>query len=426
VNKGIIISGIIGIIIITTGVILVSSTSDIEKGEVEVLTGTPSDNYPEIDRDKFCGAGDAKSTKYIKEYMIPTDCTQPLAIVTSPNGNVWFAQSNTGKLAKFNPLTESFTEYDNRFWPRGDRSMIWGLDYASDETLWFTDDTHNSIWKFDITTREYKIASFAFGENSVPQRLQVVGSRIIVNDFTGNKIVFFDNFHSSEELVTYSLPSNAPEAVTADFTLDSKNNLWYTNWILDQGGILVKINQTSIDQAIQDEDEILEIYQYSLPFDLDTPNGIVEDDLGNIWIADSSSSLFFKYDPISDKFTKYLTSNPPAITYGNYSGQIKLPMSHPYWMEKFIEKIVFNEPSANRIAIFDPTSETLVEYSIPSKNPYWGDCGEEKNCGISQAFDFTVDDDKIWFTEWAENKIGVLDTSILLPIDVQPDTNRIS
>ena len=425
-NKGIVISGIIGIIIITTVVILVSSVSDIEKGEVEVLTGTPSDNYPEIDRDKFCGAGDAKSTKYIKEYKIPTDCTQPLAIVTSPNGNVWFAQSNTGKLAKFNPLTESFTEYDNRFWPTGDRSMIWGLDYASDGTLWFTDDTHNSIWKFDITTREYERVPFLLPENSLPQRLDVIGSRIIINDFTGNQIIYFDNIYSLDELVTYSLPPPAQNSVSADFTIDLENNLWFTNWIPDQEGSLVKINQTKFDLAIQNNSEVIEFNFFPLPNDLSTPNGISEDNSGNIWIADSSSSLFFKFDPISENFTKYSTSDPPIFSYGNHTGQIKSSISQPYWIEKSPSGIVFNEPSANRIAVFDPTSETLVEYSIPSKNPYWGDCDNEKNCGISQVFDFTIDGDKIWFTEWAENKIGVLDTSILLPIDVQPDTNRIS
>jgi len=45
-NKRIIILGIIGIIIITTVVVLVSNISGSEN--VEVLTDTPADNYPEI------------------------------------------------------------------------------------------------------------------------------------------------------------------------------------------------------------------------------------------------------------------------------------------------------------------------------------------------------------------------------------------
>ena len=54
-NKGIIISGIIEKIIIATAVILVSKVSYSEKGKVEVLTGTPAEHYPEMDKDKFCG-----------------------------------------------------------------------------------------------------------------------------------------------------------------------------------------------------------------------------------------------------------------------------------------------------------------------------------------------------------------------------------
>jgi len=58
-------------------------------------------------------------------------------------------------------------------------------------------------------------------------------------------------------------------------------------------------------------------------------------------------------------------------------------------------------------------------------NPNWGDCGEMDNCGLAQIFDFTVDGDKIWFTEWVENNIGVVDTSIGLPLDIELDSNII-
>ena len=58
----------------------------------------------------------AMSNEYVKEYKIPTACTQPLAIIVDHDGLVWFAQTNTGKIAKFDPLTETFTEYDNPVW----------------------------------------------------------------------------------------------------------------------------------------------------------------------------------------------------------------------------------------------------------------------------------------------------------------------
>ena len=66
---------------------------------------------------QFCSTNEyAMSNEYVKEYKIPTACTQPLAITVDHNGIVWFAQTGTGKVAKFDPLTETFTEYTNPVW----------------------------------------------------------------------------------------------------------------------------------------------------------------------------------------------------------------------------------------------------------------------------------------------------------------------
>ncbi|MBI3255205.1 MAG: lyase, partial [Nitrosarchaeum sp.] len=89
--------------------VLLNNTPPPSEDTLTTSTGTPADNFPDAQRAQFCGSGDAKSTTFVKEYTIPTDCTNPLAIVTDYDGNVWFAQTNTGKLAKFDPNTESFT-----------------------------------------------------------------------------------------------------------------------------------------------------------------------------------------------------------------------------------------------------------------------------------------------------------------------------
>ena len=97
-----------------------------------------------------------------------------------------------------------------------------------------------------------------------------------------------------------------------------------------------------------------------------------------------------------------------------------------------------NEHNANRIGMFNPSSETLVEYTVPSRNPNWADCTEITiiddveyetvidNCGVAQVFDFVADGEKIWFTEWVENNIGVVDTSIPLPFSIAIDRKEIT
>jgi len=428
------------IIPIVVGVILISvmfAIPNLIPTETNVtLTGTPADNFPEEQRSKFCGTGNATSNDYVKEYKIPTDCTLPQAITTDPEGNIWFVESNTGDLAKFDPVLESFTEYENSLWPKSEHSMMWGIDYAPDETIWFTDEKYNSIWKFNIQDENYQRISFPSEDNSYPQRLEIHGSKLIINDFKGNQLLFSDYARYGEETSKFTpedenvyahlIPSTYPDAVTADFTIEGEN-LWYTYWVLNGPGVLQKINQTEFELLIQNDEKDLSIDLFPLPTKLNTPNGITADNNGNIWLVDSSSSSFFKFNQTNENFTQYVTSNPPKSTYGNYTGEIKSPASRPYWIDiNSSGKLVFNEQGSNRIGVFDPTDESLVEYSVPSKNPHWGDCGNIQNCGISQIFDFVTKDDKIWFTEWAENNLGVVDTTIPLPIEIHLDKDEIS
>jgi len=297
--------------------------------------------------------------------------------------------------------------------------MMWGIDYAPDGSVWFTEEKYNSVWKFNIQDEEYQRFSFPSPDErsysySIPSpNLDAV---IDVSKFTS----------PDERSYSLSIPSPNPDAVTADFTIKGEN-IWYTTWVLNGPGILTKINQTEYELLIQNEEEGLTFESFVLPANLNTPNGITADNNGNIWLVDSSSSLFFKFNPKNENFTQFTTANPQKSTYGNYTGEIKSPVSRPYWIETDSSgKLIFNEQGSNRIGVFDPNGESLVEYSIPSKNSHWGDCGNVKDCGISQVFDFVIQGDKIWFTEWSENNLGVVDTTILLPIEIYLDQDEIS
>ena len=432
-KKGIILAAFFATIMLTSlaAGVLLQNTPTQSEDPLKTSTGTPADNFPDAQRAQFCGSGDAKSTTFVKEYTIPTDCTNPLAIVADYDGNVWFAQTNTGKLAKFDPTTESFTEFDNPLWPKNGRSMIWGIDYSPDGSLWFTDESYDSVWRFSTQDEKYQRTGYPSEGNSLPQKLKVDGSQIVINDFTGNKITFLDPTQSNDNLGYLSLPSPVNGSVTGDFAIDTDKNVWYTNWLFQQGGVLVKFDQEGYRNSVANVDgeslptlDYIEIFQ--LPSELLTPNGIAVSD-GMIWLADTSSSAIFNFDPTTQQFTQYVTSDPKISTYGNSTGLIKSPISRPYWIKTNSDgQLVFNEQTANSIAILDPKSESLVEYLIPSKNPAWGDCVADSNCGLAQIFDFTIHDDKIWFTEWVENNVGVVDTSIALPFGIELDSKDIS
>jgi len=439
-TKGILAFAFLGGILLTSTVMFALPPPPPTMTEEEValeeqgitITNTPMDNFPDDQRATFCGVGDPKSTSYVKEYEIPTVCTQPLAISIAPDGNIWFVESNVGRIAKFDPVLEKFTEFDNEAWPEGARTMSWGMDYSSDGAMWYTDGTFDTLWRFDTIEEKYDAIQYPSSEDgSLPQKLTIHGSNIIVNDFTGSKITFFDLTRDTDEITYSSIVSPIPLSFTGDFAIDSKNHLWYTNWVPDNSGLLLKFDIEKYKQTSQGTDITLESFfeVYAFHPELNTANGLSIDENDNVWIVDTSSSFFFKFDPNTEKFTKFVTSIPQKSTYGNSTGIIKSPISRPYWSETDMNgNLFFNEQTGNQIAVFDINNEKLTEYMIPSKNPNWADCEDKSNsnCGVAQIFGFDAIDNEIWFTEWAENKIGVVDITKPLPFSVTIDKELVT
>jgi len=411
-------------------------------------------DYSGDEERQFCSANESNaSNEYVKEYKIPTACTQPLAITVDHSGMVWFAQTNTGKVAKFDPLTETFTEYNNPVWeqiekmfvlsaiennmePTKLRSMIWGIDYLPDGSIWFTDENTDAIWKFSIDTESYSRITYSKmeeGSSSLPQKLVIEGSKIIINDFTGGRLSFLDYAQDKQGLLHYSIPSVMEDAVTSDFAIDSDKNVWYTNWVPSGQGILVKFDYPGYEFEGALTGEITQglllqdfVEWYNFPTGLTTPNGVAVGPDQKIWLADTSSNYFFSFDPKTEEFTKYTTSIPTIDSYGNASGVIKNPVSRPYWIEHHDGNLIMNEQTANRIGVFNPSTEVLIEYTVPSRNPNWADCEGIDYCGVAQVFDFAAYGEKIWFTEWVENNIGVVDTSISPPFSIDIDRKQIT
>jgi len=392
-----------------------SVTSSTPMPEIE-MTGTPADNYPPKEREQHCGISDAKSNTYISEFKVPTPCTQPLSIISDFEGKIWFAQTNTGNLAMFDPKSEEFIEYPNDKWNSNRATMMWGMVYTTDNEIWFTDETNDFLWKFSIPEKKY--SKFEFPGNigkSFPQKIEFYNDYFLINDFTGNRIVVISHEDLDNNIVTHSSVSVPENFFTSQTAVDGKGNVWFVMWKYQKEAILVKTDFLTHQTE-----------QFTLPSSIAAPNGVSIDPSGRIWIADTASSSFYRFDPENLQVTEFMTSPPPVWSYGNASGLIKTPITRPYWNNFDSNgKMWFNQQTANRLAVFDPISESLLEYDIPSKNPGWADCGDLTDCGISQSFGFTFQNEKVWFTEWVENNIGVLDASTSLPISLDARQNEI-
>ena len=104
---------------------------------------------------------------------------------------------------------------------------------------------------------------------------------------------------------------------------------------------------------------------------------------------------FIKIEPSTGKVIKYSTSLP---TSRNTTTTLH------YWNTQRDNRMWFNEHEGNTIAYFDTDNLTLIEYQIPTIGRIWGN--------TSNPLKFSLDSKgSVWFTDWTENKIGVLDSA---------------
>jgi virginiamycin B lyase len=78
----------------------------------------------------------------VEEFPVPTPASRPYQIVTGPDGNLWFTESDVGKIGRITPSGQ-ITEYPIRA-----GGGPYGITVGPDGNLWFTERYANLIAKF--------------------------------------------------------------------------------------------------------------------------------------------------------------------------------------------------------------------------------------------------------------------------------------
>lgn len=379
-----------------------------------------NDNYngtsmqiPEEYKKYLCGDDIQNSTHYIREFVIPLPCSQPVGLTIDNENKIWIAASWTGNLLIFDPESKNFTRSISlpNWTTKGIfGSMIWDMKFDKNGDLWFTDQQSNSIWKYFLkenkfekyiipTKNSYPI-SIVFDSKDKVWFTEIFGRKlglldpVNVKDNTTNGIREFSlpKTIKFETLGPLSISSVDSSSKNIDQTaVDHNERLWFSAVDYPYGGQIIKFDLSEENFTI-----------YDLNSTKSVPISIIEDKNGLLWTNDHASNIFLNYDPKTNSIKQFSTS--PAITRNTTS-------TLPYYNEYSDEKIWFNEHEGNTIASYDPKNKTLIEYHIPTRNPLWGN--------TSNPLKFAIDNNNsLWFTEWTENKIGVVKNNTLnqLPI----------
>lgn len=361
----------------------------------------------------LCGGSFEKRTDFIREYTLPFPCSQPVGITvqqqevngsnTENNQRIWIAATWIGYLVIFDPNSQSFSDFIKipNWKTKGEfGSMVWDMEFDKKGNLWFTDQVNNAIWRYFPTDKRFEMykvptngsypSSIAFDSQGSVWFSEIFGKKLGVIDpvkasnNTSDGIQEYQLNLSEEE----GFETMGPLIITNggsnnDGNSNRSETVWFTAVDFPDAGHVIKfdINQKKF--------EVLRLAK-----GVGVPVGIVEDDKERLWINDHATNLFFMFEPQTGKVIKYSTSLP---TSRNSTTTL------PYYNMYKDGRLWFNEHEGNAIAYFDTANSTLVEYQIPSRGEAWGN--------TSNPLQFTLDNNgSAWFTEWTENKFGVLDS----------------
>ena len=372
---------------------------------------------------QFCGLeSNANSNAYVSEYVLPSECEMPLGIAVD-NDRVWYLSTKQGTLGSYSLADGKFEEFAIPSWPARSSpspsvfSMTWDAKTDSSGNVWFTDDSQSLLWRFDRANGNFdsfkspgsKPISFDFDSDGNIYLVGVRSKSLYFGDVSEMKPGTLEGF------TEIKLPLDAFSGIE-DFRVSSgsvavdleRNVVWTSVLAFEEKG-----------QIYRYDADANEISVYDLPQELTSPVGTTVDKEGNLWVTDHGTSIFFMVDPNDGSLTRYVTSVLSSKITGAPASADAYTL--PYWIQTDSDgNIWFNQHIGNKINKFTPSTQTMVEYWIPTQNSDWANCAEgATDCGLANALQFSVGPaGQIWFTEWTENKMGTVRTEAEVPLSV--------
>jgi virginiamycin B lyase len=331
-----------------------------------------------------------KQSGFIKEFAVPFEELGLKGITTDLQGNVWFYHSTntTSTLVFFDPANGEFAKFPVEGETVADEPIInlasSQLAFDSERSaVWFTDSRINSVGRLNIDTAEISLWPVPT-EQAGPMGITLSpdGNSVWFAEITGDKIARLDV--SSGKIEEYPTGEQSGPSLLA---FDDSGQLWVTlsfadSVLLAQPWALAPNSSFGMSR-------------FSLPEpDRFSPLGIAFSE-GKVFLPDHGSSRIIVADASSNlqQYDEYWTS-PSSAFPTTLPSQIVVSDKQ--------DKLYFAQHGGNRITEIS-NDGMMTEYEVPT-GP------------LSTIVYLSVaGDGKVWFAEWASNKIAYLDTTMQVP-----------
>lgn len=293
---------------------------------------------------------DTSAVRYISvDYKIPRIEPEPHEITVGSDGFGYAAEHNGGRIAKLDPSTNTFSEIAP---PPGvsPRVRFVTIGKGKGDNLWLADAGANHRWL------EYNVVTGAFRSFDIPQNLRgapAVSNTIIEHP---NGTVWLSSVFSNGMIgldpktgkwVLYESPAGKKSGKSVGpygFSIDHKGDIWFGEYANNAIGRL--------------DPQTGEIDDFPVPIPNAVPRKVTTDEQGNIWLALHETGQIVRIDPNHIEMghpEQMKTFAPPEEHTGTYS--LSADLKNGYIWASF--------QSMDRIARFDPKTDTWVEFSVP-------------------------------------------------------------
>lgn len=202
-------------------------------------------------------AGSADAAARDRSVPIPTPTSQPVSITMGPDGNFWFVEQNSSRVARITPrgvITEFVTptfSFPNDITP------------GPDGNVWFSEGSNGQI---AFITPGGQITEIMFSNFDASAGI-VTGpdGNIWFCDLTGNNIWRYEL--ATQVLTKFPVPT--PDSFPSDIAAGADGNLWFTE---ETGNNIGRITPSGIITEFGDGN-------------LGSPRSIVDGPDGNLWFS---------------------------------------------------------------------------------------------------------------------------------------------
>ena len=221
-------------------------------------------------------------------FPIPTPSSQPIHITIGPDGNFWFTEANSSRVARITPQGV-ITEFQTPTF-----SFPFDITPGPDGNVWFSEGSNGQI---AFITPAVQITEIIFSNFDASSGITSgPDGNIWFTDLTGNNIWRYDL--SAQALTKFPVPT--PDSFPSEITAGADENLWFTE---ESGNKIGRITPSGVITEFGN--------------DLGSPRSITDGPDGNVWFTLAFTPQIGRITPAGDITFFTTPSTPEQIARGN-------------------------------------------------------------------------------------------------------------